>query len=88
MLILAAFIMCFGINGMFLVTLSEMPFNTDLFLFCDALVDGLPDLLFDVFHVSQHAVDVKVLGLFLYFSELSQSHSLGLFRAGECEILI
>ena len=73
---------------MFLVTLSEMPFNTDLFLFCDALVDGLPDLLFDVFHVSQHAVDVKVLGLFLYLFELSQGHSFGLLWAGESKILI
>jgi len=73
---------------MFLVTLSEMPFDADLFLFCDALIDGLSDLLFDILHVSQHAVDVKVLGLFLYFFELSQGHSLGLLRAGESKILI
>ena len=73
---------------MSLVTLTEMPFDTDLFLFGDALIDCFPDLLLDIFHVSQHAVDVKVLGLFLYFFELSQGHSFGLLWAGKSKILI
>lgn len=73
---------------MSLVALTEMPFNADLFLFCDALIDCLSDLLLDILHVFQHAIDVKVLSLFLYFFELSQGHCLGLLRAGESKILI
>jgi len=65
-----------------------MPFDADLFLFCNALIDCLSDLLFDILHVSQHAVDVKVLGLFLYLFELSQGHGFGLLWAGESKILI
>ena len=57
--------------------LREVPFDADLFLFCDALIDCLSDLLFDVLYVSQHAVDVKVLSLLLYFFELSQGHGFG-----------
>jgi hypothetical protein len=73
---------------MSLATLSEVPLDADLFLFRNALIDCLSDLLFDILHVSQHAVDVKVLGLFLYFFELSQGHSFGLLWAGESKILI
>lgn len=73
---------------MSLVSLSELPFDADLFLFCNALIDCLSYLLFYILHVSQHAIDVKVLGLFLYFFELGQGHSFGLLRAGDSKVLL
>ena len=73
---------------MSLIPFTDVPFDANLFLFGDTLVDRLPNLLLDVFHVPQHAVDVKIFSLFFYFFELSQGHSLGLLRASKSKILI